>query len=509
MGAYIHLVWAAPLQEDARKIFGAAVSSVLPSHILQRSLRVRDGSDGSSVLECGGLELALNRNLYVVGFGKAVLGMAAALEQIVGRHLLQGVISVPRGLEESLKQSGRREMLLAPRSLIRVLEGAENNMADEAALEAASEIQRLAEKLTEKDILLVLISGGGSALLPAPIPPLTLQDKQTITKQLASRGATIQELNTLRRGLSRLKGGGLARAAYPAQVISLILSDVIGDDLDVIASGPTVCSSYKAEECLQILEKYELRGSAPVSVERVLLSRPQNAETDGFGHVRNILIGSNRIALREAGEESVRLGYRTLILSTVISGDVSLVSRFYGLLARVICSILADSPEQQPLEQEIQAVAGEMDVPDLELADRIQELRKSKDLDSVCVLCGGETTVHVHGEGKGGRNQELALRVAQGWHNTKDGMEGFEVLFLSGGTDGQDGPTEAAGAFSYPRLLVDAQKEGLHLEQSLEQSDSNGFFTAFQDGRYLLVTGLTGTNVMDVQVLLVRRTRRQ
>ncbi|KAM8931109.1 glycerate kinase [Pelodytes ibericus] len=489
------------LQEDARKIFWGAVSSVLPPLMLRRSLQVKD-KFGSSVLECGGQEFTLNRNLYLVGFGKAVLGMAAAVEQIVGKHLVRGVISIPHGMQESVKNAGRREMLLSP--AVQVMEGAEHNIPDEAALEAAGEIQSLAKKLKENDVILVLISGGGSALLPAPVPPLTLKDKQTLTKQLALKGATIQELNTLRRSLSRLKGGGLARMAYPAQVISLILSDVIGDDLDVIASGPTVCSSSSAEECLQILTKYDLKDSTPEAVRHVLLSRRQALEHDHFSHVHNILIGSNLIALKEAEQESSRLGYRTLLLSTAVSGDVRLVARFYGLLARVICSVLVKSPEQHQLQEEILALCSEMAVPDLKLFDWLKDLRETADVGSVCVLCGGEITVLVKGEGKGGRNQELALRVAQEWHNGPENMKGCEVVFLSGGTDGQDGPTDAAGALSYPRLVTDAQDRGLNVDGCLGNSDSNGFFSGFHDGRYLLTTGLTGTNVMDVHVLLIQ-----
>ncbi|XP_053324904.1 glycerate kinase [Spea bombifrons] len=494
------------LREDARKIFWGAVSAVLPPNMLQRSLKVREAC-GSLVLECGGVDFPLNKNLYLVGFGKAVLGMTAAVEQIVGNHILQGVISIPRGMEESLRVAGKREMLLSPGSPVRIMEGAEHNMADESALEAAREIHSLAKKLSEKDVLLVLISGGGSALLPAPMPPLTLHDKQTITKQLALRGATIQELNTLRRALSQLKGGGLARAAYPAQVISLILSDVIGDDLNVIASGPTVSSSYSTEGCLQILDKYDLRNSAPASVRDVLRSRSRTAAHDHFSHVHNILIGSNLIAMREAEQESARLGYHPSVLSSAISGDVRQVSRFYGLLARVICSMMMESSEQQQLQQEIIALGSEMAIPDLNLAEQLHEIAEYAGLGAVCVLCGGETTVLVQGEGKGGRNQELALRVAQEWHNFQGDLKGCEVLFLSGGTDGQDGPTEAAGAFSYPELLMDAKQGGFNVECFLNHSDSNTFFSQFHDGRYLLTTGLTGTNVMDVQVLLIRRKR--
>ncbi|XP_056381074.1 glycerate kinase isoform X2 [Hyla sarda] len=496
------------LQDEANHIFWSAVSAVLPPCMLRRALTVRDTA-GFSVLECGGKTFSLEKNLYLVGFGKAVLGMAAAVEQIVGKHLVEGVISIPHGMEESLKQAEKRDMLLSPASRIRVMEGATNNMPDEAAMKAAGEIQRLAEKLGEKHLLLVLISGGGSALLPAPVPPLRLQDKQAITMQLALKGATIQELNTIRRALSKLKGGGLARAAYPAQVVSLILSDVIGDDLDVIASGPTVCSTYKAEDCLQILSKYGLRYSLPAAVEEVLLFRPRAEPLPNLGNIHNILIGTNLIALREAEQESQKLGYLTMLLSTAISGNVKLVSHFLALLAEVICAYLMSSPQMQELEDSILALALSMNIPDLNLAEHLQKLKGAKALDAVCVLCGGETTVQVQGKGRGGRNQELALRVAAEWHKSLAAMQGCEVLFLSGGTDGQDGPTQAAGAISYPQLVDQAQQSSLDIETFLKSSDSYGFFSQFQNGNYLLLTGLTGTNVMDVQVLLVRRHKDQ
>ncbi|XP_040263385.1 glycerate kinase [Bufo bufo] len=498
----------ATLQDDAHRIFWSAVSAVLPPRMLRRALTVRDG-DGASVLECGGKAFSLEKNLYLVGFGKAVLGMAAAVEQIVGRHLVEGVISIPRGMEESLRQAGKREMLLSPESRIRVMEGAANNLPDEDAMRAAAEIRRLAEKLEEKHLLLVLISGGGSALLPAPVPPLTLQDKQAVTRQLALKGATIQELNTIRRALSQLKGGGLSRAAYPAQVVSLILSDVIGDDLDVIASGPTVCGSYPAEDCARVLRTYGLRGSVPAAVEEVLLSRPQAAPPQHPGRVHNILIGSNLLALREAEQESQKLGYFTALLSTAVSGDVRLVSRFFALLAEVLCSYLTSAPRRQELEEDLLALASSMNVPDLNLADRLQEVRVSGGVDAVCLLCGGETTVQVQGTGRGGRNQELALRVAAEWHRAAAAMAGCQVVFLSGGTDGQDGPTQAAGAISYPQLVDQARQCSLDVEAFLKASDSYGFFSQFQNGRRLLVTGLTGTNVMDVQVLLVQKRKDQ
>ncbi|KAG8436118.1 hypothetical protein GDO86_007287 [Hymenochirus boettgeri] len=493
-------------QEEAKQIFMTGVTSVLPPSMLGRNLVVKDNC-GSSVLQCGGREFSLHKNLYLVGFGKAVLGMAAAVEKIVGKHLLQGVISIPRGMQDTMKHAKKWEMLLPLDSRIRVMEGAEHNLPDKAALAAAREIKTLAEKLSEKDLLIVLISGGGSALLPAPVPPLNLRDKQMITKQLAEKGANIHELNTVRRALSQLKGGGLARAAYPAQVVSLILSDVIGDNLDIIASGPTVFCTQKKQECLQILSKYSLLDSVPKVLEQALLNIPQAPANNGFSHVHNFLIGSNLIALKEAEKKSLEVGYHPLVLSTCLNGDVKKVARFFGLLAQIVCAIITCRPKEKLLEQEILVLANDLSIPDLNISEKLLTLRASGTVESVCILCGGETTVLVQGKGKGGRNQELALRVAQEWHKSSYDLKGCEVLFLSGGTDGQDGPTEAAGGFAYPSMVAHAQENGLDAESFLDHSNSNTFLSRFQDGRYLLNTGLTGTNVMDVQVLLIRKTK--
>ncbi|KAM9324368.1 glycerate kinase [Gastrophryne carolinensis] len=494
----------ATMQEDAHQIFQSAVSAVLPPCMLERALSLRQ-TPSTTILRCGEKEFPLENNLYLVGFGKAVLGMAAVAERIVGKHLVQGVISIPQGMQKSIQHTGKRDMLLSADSRIHAMEGAENNMVDEASMRAAGEIQKLAEKLKEGDILLVLISGGGSALLPAPIPPLTLQDKQMVTQQLALKGATIQELNTLRRAMSQLKGGGLARAAYPAQVISLILSDVIGDDLEVIASGPTVPSRHRAEDCLQILHKYNLKDSISNAVTEALLSRSQPEGPEHFTHVHNLVIGSNLIALSEAEQEARKLGYLPLLLSAAIHGDVKLVSQFFALLAEVICSILTSSLRQSQLEHELLDLASRIAIPSLNLAERLQEIKAAGNVGAICVLFGGEITVQVQGKGKGGRNQELALRVAAEWHRTQAAMLGCKMLFLSGGTDGQDGPTDAAGASCYPQLVAHALQSGLNVESTLGNSDSYGFFSQFQNGRHLLLTGLTGTNVMDVQVLLIRK----
>uniref|UniRef100_A0A8C3N763 Glycerate kinase n=1 Tax=Geospiza parvula TaxID=87175 RepID=A0A8C3N763_GEOPR len=221
-------------------------------------------------------------------------------------------------------------MLLKPHSRIKVIEGAKNNLPDAEALKGAVAIQELAEGLTADDLLLVLISGGGSALLPAPIPPILLEEKEKLTKLLASRGAAIQELNIVRKTLSVLKGGGLAQLAHPARVVSLILSDVIGDPLDIIASGPTAPSSHSVQDCLQILTKYNLLHSLPKSVEMVLSSSPTKPTApENYSHVSNIILGSNRLALEEARRQAEGLGYAALVLSAAVQGEVGRVATLY------------------------------------------------------------------------------------------------------------------------------------------------------------------------------------
>ncbi|NXO61302.1 GLCTK kinase, partial [Phainopepla nitens] len=500
------------LREHALSLFRGAVGTVRPAPMLRRALKLQ--GDGCPQLLVKGQAFPVKKDLYLVGFGKAVLGMAAAAEEILGDHLTRGIINVPLGIQESLQRAGMQEMLLKPRSKIQVIEGAKNNLPDAEALKGAVAIQELAEGLTADDLLLVLISGrGGSALLPAPIPPILLEEKEKLTKMLASRGAAIQELNTVRKTLSVLKGGGLAQLAHPAQVVSLILSDVIGDPLDIIASGPTAASSHSVQDCLQILTKYNLLHNLPKSVEMVLSSSPTRPTAPAnYSHVSNIILGSNTLALEEARRQAEGLGYAALVLSAAVQGEVGRVATLYCQLIQLVCLGFA-SPGEGPLSDELRGnllqLAAELQIPGLDLQEFLQALRGLGPDRAVCILAGGETTVQLQGTGKGGRNQELALRVGLGLHKAQatgasSPQGSCEILFLSGGTDGQDGPTEAAGAFCSPGLVAEALREGLDVEAFLRNNDSYSFFSQFQGGHHLLVTGLTGTNVMDIQAILIR-----
>nr|XP_056719364.1 glycerate kinase [Euleptes europaea] len=497
------------LKEHGLHLFRSAVGTVLPGPMLKAALVLETG--GHPRLVVHGRSFELRRNLYLVGVGKAVLGMAAAAESILGDHLVRGIVSVPQGIQATLQHKGMREMLLKPQSRIQVMEGAKHNLPDRESLKAASAIQELAEGLTAEDLLLVLISGGGSALLPAPAPPVTLEEKETVTKLLASKGATIQELNTIRKALSVLKGGGLARAAFPAQVLSLILSDIVGDPVDLIASGPTVASPPRAQDCFQILAKYNLSNVVPESVQTVLSSpAAERGPPRDSARVHNVIIGSNRLALEEAKRQAENLGYLTLVLSDAVCGEVSSVACLYSLFIQLVCLRAAgNDPLKGKVGEALLNLAAELEIPSLNLVDAVNVLQGSQAERPVCLLAGGETTVQLEGTGKGGRNQELALRVALELHRAKSSghgssLEKYEAVFLSGGTDGQDGPTEAAGAFSSPELVGEAEQEGFDVEAFLSSNDSYTFFSRFQNGRHLLMTGLTGTNVMDIHVVLIR-----
>ncbi|NXA05144.1 GLCTK kinase, partial [Sapayoa aenigma] len=500
------------LREHALSLFRSAVGTVRPAPMMKRALKLQ--GDACPQLLVKDQAFPVKRDLYLVGFGKAVLGMAAAAEEILGDHLARGIINVPLGIQESLQRAGMQEMLLKPHSKIQVIEGAKNNLPDAEALKGAVAIQQLAEGLTADDLLLVLISGrGGSALLPAPIPPILLQEKEKLTKMLASRGAAIQELNVVRKTLSVLKGGGLAQLAYPAQVVSLILSDVIGDPLDIIASGPTAASSHSVQDCLQILAKYNLLHNLPKSVETVLSSSPTKPTApENYSHVSNFIIGSNALALHEAKHHAESLGYTTLVLSTAIHGEVSRVATLYCQLIQLVClgfAGLGEGPLSDEVRGNLLQLATELEIPGLDLAEFLQALRGLGPERPVCILAGGETTVQLQGTGKGGRNQELVLHVGLGLHRAQatgaSSPQGrCEIIFFSGGTDGQDGPTEAAGAFCNPGLVAEALQEGLDVEAFLSNNDSYTFFSQFQSGHHLLVTGLTGTNVMDIQAILIR-----
>jgi hydroxypyruvate reductase len=398
--------------------------------------------------------LSQYERIFVAGTGKASASMAVNLEKILGTRITKGLINVKYGHSQKLKR-------------IRVQE-AGHPLPDEKGLEGAREMVEMLGHPTAKDLVIFLISGGGSALLPLPVEGLTLAEKQAATNQLLSCGANIQEINTLRKHLSRIKGGGLAKLVYPATLVSLILSDVIGDPLDAIASGPTVPDPTTYEDCARILNKYDLWEKIPPSVAGHIREGMEGKKEEtlkegdpAFSNVYNLVVGNNLLAMRAAKKAAQALGYRTLLLSSLVEGETREIGKAHAAIAKEV--LLSGNPIPPP----------------------------------VCILSGGETTVTLKGKGKGGRNQEFALAAAleiAGWE---------EILMMSAGTDGTDGPTDAAGAFADGRTVIRAKTMGLDPWSFLKENDSYSFFQKMGD---LLITGPTGTNVMDLRIMLVKKT---
>ncbi len=436
------------LRKAARQIFDAAVRAVDPAVAVHRHL-VREGT--AIRLGHERLDLREVRQVVVVGCGKAGSPMAAAVEEILGDRISRGVVVTKYGH-------------VRPTAKVRIHE-AGHPIPDEAGMTGAQAILDHVRGLGPEDLVLVLISGGGSALTPAPVAGVTLAEKQGLTRALLACGADIREMNTLRKHISRIKGGQLARTAQPARVVALVLSDIVGDPLDAIASGPTVPDPTSYSDALGILDKYRIRGEIPAAIRAYLEAgargdAPETPKPEDplFARVRNLIVGSNIQALEAASSEARVLGLSPMILSSSIEGETREIARMHAALAREIR--ISGNPTKPP----------------------------------VCLISGGETTVTLRGAGKGGRNQEFVLAAAQDIAGLPD------TVILSAGTDGTDGPTDAAGAIADGETCARALALGLDPRVALDANDAYPFFDKLGD---LILTGPTNTNVMDVRLVLV------
>ncbi len=426
------------LRRHALSIFRAAVQAADPRRTVREAL--------------SSARLDRFRRIFVVGAGKASAAMAQAAEQALGSRIHGGWINTKDGH-------------LAPLRRI-TLHEASHPVPDARGVEGARRIARIAAQAGEGDLLLCLISGGASALLPLPLDPLTLEEKQETTRLLLACGATIHEINAVRKHLSAIKGGRLARLAQPASVLALLLSDVVGDPLDVIGSGPAAPDTSTFRTAWHVIEKYGLEDRIPPRARALLqdgiAGRIEETPKPGdpcFARTRNVIVGSNRLAVDAAARRARQLGYRPLVLSTTVEGETRDIASMHAAIAREIVS--TGRPARPP----------------------------------VCVISGGETTVTLRGKGLGGRNQEFALAAAI----ALEGLEG--VLAFSAGTDGTDGPTPAAGAMADGATVARAAALGLDARRALAENDSYRFFEPLGD---LVMTGPTGTNVMDIRLMLVR-----
>jgi hydroxypyruvate reductase/glycerate 2-kinase len=437
---------ARSLTDDALAIWHAAVAAVRPGDLISAHLRHDAGLRGA---------VAAARRVLVVGAGKAGAAMSEALEAALGEHVnkVTGMVNVPADAVRPLK----RIVLHAGRPA-----GSNHPTAD--GVRGAEKMLALLGSAGPEDVAICLLSGGGSALLPAP-DGVSLGDKQAVTRLLHACGATIREMNAVRKHLSRVKGGRLAEVFRGRALFSLIISDVVGDPLDVIASGPTAPDPSTFADALAVLDRYGLREQAPPAVVEHLVRGAAGAlpETPKQppANVHNVILGNNALALRAAAAKAAGLGYPVLNLGSFVEGETRPVAT---AMAGVVRGIRADGlPVAAP----------------------------------ACVLIGGETTVTLGPDsGKGGRNQEFVLAAL-----CKLGADGMgRVVVLSGGTDGEDGPTDAAGAVADESIWARVRERGLDAAAHLGRHDAYPLFDAVGG---LVRTGLTHTNVMDVRVILV------
>lgn len=392
------------------------------------------------------------RRLILVGFGKAASPMAKPFIDSLGELITRGILITKYGHGgETANECG-----------VKTWE-AGHPLPDKNGMKGTEEIIRLLESAEEESLMVCLISGGGSSLLVSPWAGISLGEKQTATDLLLRAGADISELNTVRKHISRVKGGRLAELASPARTISLILSDVIGDRLDVIASGPTSPDNTTYDDAMKVIEHYGLKDTMPRSIietlekgRRGLISETPKEGSAVFHRVENIIVGSNKKAIDAAKADAVALGFRASVVSTGIQGEARFIGKW--------------------------------------LAKKAVVMKASRPGSRICLISGGETTVAVKGKGKGGRNMELALAFAL----EIEGMEG--ITFLSAGTDGTDGPTDAAGAIVDGHTITKAKSFGINGEEYLNDNDSYYFFKKVGG---LFITGPTGTNVMDIQITLL------
>ena len=392
------------------------------------------------------------RSIYVVGGGKACGPMAEALVELLGDRIKEGAINVPHS--SASYRTGRVK-----------LQRASHPIPDQSGVEGATRMLDLVDKAEEKDLVFCMISGGGSSLMPQPRNGISLEDKQKVTDALLKSGATINEFNTVRKHISGLKGGWLAKAAYPSTVVNLILSDVVGDPLDFIASGPTVPDTTTFHDAIEVLKQYGLWSKVPDSVRRILTDGekgliPETPKPGDkvFKKVHNIVIGNNFTASHAAYNNFRKAELNSLLLTSTLEGQAREVGTMLASMAKEI--VVSGNPVPKP--------AG--------------------------IVAGGETTVTVVGKGKGGRNQEIALGAALKINS----MDGMAIASVS--TDGVDGPTDAAGAIVDGKTLQRARDLGLNPRGFLANNDSYTFFSRLSD---LVSTGPTGTNVCDVTVIVV------
>ncbi len=451
---------ASMLLSNAGKIYRAALAAVEPRNLVRKNI----SRNGDRLIVRGkSFSLTSYRRIFLVAIGKAAPYLAREVSALLKDKLTQGIVLCPPGKDLRLKT-----LACLP---------AAHPLPDKRSMMAARKILRLARLADDRDLFLVLLSGGGSAQVSLPLPGVTLGEKRLITEGLLNAGASIRELNAVRKHLSAVKGGRLARAAFPATVVNLVVSDVTGNDLETIASGPTQPDSSTYAGAKRVLKKYGLWEAAPRGVKEVIrrgmegnIEETLKPNDPTFKRVQSFMLGDNQVALQAACAEAERLGFNSRIIKEGDSGEARTSAKKY-----------------------------------LKILDRLTRPAGSN-ADRLCLVAGGELTVTVRGPGKGGRNQEFILaclcelgKKGNGYLNYKFNRLYKDWLFLSLGTDGVDGPTDAAGAWIDPWTLERVRELSLEPQEFLDENNSYAFF---KRAGGMIRTGPTKTNVMDLRIFL-------
>ena len=436
------------LKNHADDILDTALHSVDPYHLIKEQIR-REG-DTLILPDNITIDMKKYQRLIVIGAGKGAAPMARAVEELLGDFLSEGSVIVKYDHLDNVKK-------------IKLLE-AGHPVPDDNTIKSTNEMLEKIRDITATDCVLVLLTGGGSALMESLPDNISLSDMQELSRVLLGCSATIHDINCIRKHISKVKGGQLARLISPARCITLALSDVIGDDLSVIASGPTNPDNSTFSEAMSVIGKYEIADKIPVSILNHLkagdsgeIPETPKAGDPAFNKVSNIIIGSNRLALRAAESKANNLGYHSLIFTSMIDGEAREIAKMIAAIIKEVQH--SEMPVKKP----------------------------------ACLLFGGEPTVHLKGDGKGGRNQELALAVAL------TDITG-PYLFISCGSDGTDGPTDAAGAVVTEKTIMRAISKNLDALEYLHNNNAYHFFEPLGD---LIKTGPTRTNVMDLIFVLI------
>lgn len=425
-----------------------AIESVDPRKLIKSKVSLRNSK---LFVNNFSFDLKDFKSVYIVGAGKASGLMAEALEQILGDYIKDGIVSVPFGSKIKTE--------------IVHLHHASHPIPDKYSIEGTMQMLEIAKKADKNDLVICLISGGGSSLMALPQNGISLTDMKRMTEMLLKSGMPIDEINTIRKHISQVKGGLLARKIYPATILNLILSDVVGDSVEFVASGPTVPDSTTFEDAMNVLKKYELWDKFPISIRKVLskgkrgiIPETPKPNDEIFKKVFSVVIGSNRTASSAACNYLKSKGLNTLLLTTMLEGEARHVGNIMASIAREIH--LSGNPLKKP----------------------------------AAIVAGGETTVTVTGEGLGGRNQELVLAAVPKIH----GINGMALASMS--SDGIDGPVDAAGAIADGKTLIKALRKGLIPEKYLAENNSYNFFSKLKD---TIISGITNTNVNDICVAII------